>query len=439
MKLTILIIMIGFIISACNQKVVIKEIENEPDDKAVIESLVEKETFIITAPIEEIQTEAPYSFEDLLVGSLVPSRLILSPGENPTEEVNITFALDQVRNDVEILVLDSEGYLVNTYSTSDTKNELASLPKSLTIYKSSLNDLKPNSSYDYYVQSGDLISKKHQFDTLGLEDVTLAFFGDLQGVTRSQYEEFRANYQQLLSTGDRPDLHLLAGDLVDDGESFEQWNFLDTTMADYFSKGLWMSAIGNHDASPSDEIFTHTFNFANNGIQSLQGRNYFVDLVDVRIAVLDTESPSLFMEQGAWLKNIMKDRDDVFKIVLMHRSAYPLLYNESYIRSLSTLFDETGIDLVLSGHDHIYSRTTMNEQRKVDVDRGVTYLVGGSGSGSKYYEEDTSINRYWKTTYYDKNNPVYTLINVKHNQMTINVYAIENKKSVIIDELQLNK
>ncbi|MDD4077483.1 MAG: Ig-like domain-containing protein, partial [Bacilli bacterium] len=51
------------------------------------------------------------------------------------------------------------------------------------------------------------------------------------------------------------------------------------------------------------------------------------------------------------------------------------------------LFDKYGVDLVLTGHDHIYRRTTRIYQgieSKLPY-RGTTYLIGGS-AGAKYYD-----------------------------------------------------
>ena len=76
---------------------------------------------------------------------------------------------------------------------------------------------------------------------------------------------------------------------------------------------------------------------------------------------------------------------------------YPISYNELNIREFSTVFEECNIDLVLSGHDHIYSRTTMHNNNQVETNNGSTYVVGGSASGSKYYKEKAiDGGRYWE-------------------------------------------
>ncbi len=41
-----------------------------------------------------------------------------------------------------------------------------------------------------------------------------------------------------------------------------------------------------------------------------------------------------------------------------------MLYDELIVRRLAETFEHTNIDLVLSGHDHIYNRTTMYQNEK---------------------------------------------------------------------------
>jgi len=126
-----------------------------------------------------------------------------------------------------------------------------------------------------------------------------------------------------------------------------------------------------------------------------------------------------------------------FKIVLMHRSVYPMLYDEAIVRRLAETFENATIDLVMSGHDHIYNRTTMYQNEKVEPGDGVTYIVGGSGSGSKYYKEQG--NRYWKHVIYDENNPVFTTVNITDKVINIFAYSVINDKLELIDELIISK
>ncbi|MCK8059011.1 MULTISPECIES: metallophosphoesterase family protein [unclassified Fusibacter] len=438
LKMLVLFLLVGFLNNVHSQELAFDSVIHFSfDNQVIIERDVDQTADANESANEDI--EDMFSFEELLVGQLKPYRLMLTPGENPSEMINVTFALPQSIDSASVLVLDTQGHLVDTYDAVFVEQLQFAESELLNIFKASLIELKPDTSYTYYLRSGELISQQYQFETVGTKEVILSFFGDIQGYKRSQYDAFRRIYEHMLLESGNPDINLLAGDLVDDGEEDEQWNYLDLAMGDYFDDRLWMTPIGNHDVMGSDENFIHSFNFPDNGIILLEERNYYIDLPNVRIAVIDTESPSLFKEQTAWLNDIMLSEKNKFKIVLMHRSVYPMRYNENYIREFSSVFEALGVDLVLSGHDHIYNRTTVKDEKVVEIDKGVTYLVGGSGSGSKYYKADTSAKRYWKSLYYDENNPVYTVIKATQFQILIRVYAVENDTSLIIDEFVLTK
>ena len=65
------------------------------------------------------------------------------------------------------------------------------------------------------------------------------------------------------------------------------------------------------------------------------------------VAVIDTETPAAFSAQAEWLKTVMGVRKK-FKLVLMHRALTPPVRRTAYPRFWPAVFDEAGIDLVLS-------------------------------------------------------------------------------------------
>ena len=55
-------------------------------------------------------------------------------------------------------------------------------------------------------------------------------------------------------------------------------------------------------------------------------------------------------------------------------------------REWMPLFDKYGVDLVLTGHDHIYARSKKiyNDEETTDRLKGTYYVIGGvAGSGNK--------------------------------------------------------
>jgi predicted phosphodiesterase len=125
------------------------------------------------------------------------------------------------------------------------------------------------------------------------------------------------------------------------------------------------AAIGNHDDPNADRAYA-AFNMNGN-------RYYTYTKKTVRFVVADTNffDPA----QVEWMDNTLKDAREQWKIVYFH---HPLYSNgdrhgsniELRVR-IEPLLVKYGVDVVLSGHDHIYER--------LKPQKGITYFVAGSG------------------------------------------------------------
>ena len=237
----------------------------------------------------------------------------------------------------------------------------------------------------------------------------------------------------------QPDLTLFAGDIVDSGDAFSQWQYFFNAIKDYGGTNLFMAAPGNHDAVHVLPYFKHVFSPLQKGDYQVTSFNQYVEIGNVLVAVWDTEDSARFEAQKKWLQEVTAKSKATYKIVLMHRSCYPMNYDEGYIRKLSDTFEACGIKLVLSGHDHIYNRTTMLKGSRVTQDKGVTYIVGGSGSGSKYYDEtEIKGGRPWKQVVYDTNLPVHLFLTATDKALVIEAYAASGKgQMTLVDQLSI--
>lgn len=227
-----------------------------------------------------------------------------------------------------------------------------------------LTGLKADTTYYYTVGGAQGTSEVRSFTTAPEGDVSIAFYGDIQG----SYSNVPAMVERMKNYIDA-DLSLLAGDIVDAGQSYAQWNELDAAMAPYFGNGIWAATVGNHDAVFEAQAFASYFYGPDNGTEGAGRRNYYFTIGDAVVFNFDTEAgynsydPG-YAKQIELMREVFANTDKSFRIVLMHRSAYPLNYNEEEIRALAPVFEECNVDLVLSGHDHIYSRTTMPRAAK---------------------------------------------------------------------------
>jgi predicted MPP superfamily phosphohydrolase len=125
----------------------------------------------------------------------------------------------------------------------------------------------------------------------------------------------------------------------------------------------FFAALGNHD-SPSDLSYP-AFN--------MDGQRYYSFVrKNVRFVVLD--SNQIDPRQLAWVDGTLKQAPEAWKICYFH---HPLYSNGGRHGSdielrvvLEPLFVKYGVDVVYSGHDHIYER--------IKPQKGVAYFVNGS-------------------------------------------------------------
>jgi predicted phosphodiesterase len=351
-----------------------------------------------------------YDFDEILYINSQNKKLLnvdrvkFTPGEDITS-VGLTFSLDRKIDDLSCIINNT------SYSCEVTRVEVTEKGAYNYSYKTTLYELNPEQVYEIEISNEDYISRT-SFSSLCDGNTRIAFFGDIQGYKQSQYDQFHDNHE--LASEFDIDLTYVAGDIVDTGDSWLQWRFFDEAI----NNNLVVTSIGNHDVIGSSDIYVKSFNYPNNGL--INERNFYFDLPYARVAVWDTESFSTYKDQGEWLCKVMET--EKFKIVLMHRSVYPMSYDESFIRNLHQYFDQAEIDLVLSGHDHIYNRTTM-KHNTLD-ENGTTYIVGGSGSGSKFYSKNG--DRYWEQVLYDEKKSVFVIVDIGETSIDIIAYNTEN-------------
>jgi 3',5'-cyclic AMP phosphodiesterase CpdA len=135
-------------------------------------------------------------------------------------------------------------------------------------------------------------------------------------------------------------------------------------------RGVGLLAIlGNHDVLDGHGD-------AQMAAMGMPGRYWSKTVDDLLLIGLD--SNNLDPEQVQWLERTLAGSDATWKLVALHHPPYSAGYQGSSteVRALlEPIFIEHGVQLVLSGHDHDYQRSTVID--------GVTYIVTGGGSGTR--------------------------------------------------------
>lgn len=141
-------------------------------------------------------------------------------------------------------------------------------------------------------------------------------------------------------------------------------------------RGTSLHAIlGNHDVLGG-------FGDAQLAALGQPGRWWNVRLGEIQLVGLDSndiDNP----EQLTFLDDALRNSDARWRIVALHHPPYSAGYQGSSERArevITPIVTRHGAQLVLSGHDHDYQRST-------PID-GVVYVVSGAGSGSRRTGED---------------------------------------------------
>jgi phosphodiesterase/alkaline phosphatase D-like protein len=158
------------------------------------------------------------------LGAAQPSKVVVTTGENPANEVGISWetSLDITSGN---LVIGKQGDLSDGKSiqavSRDITTTLNSYQRMYKAWGAYAQELEPSTVYYYKVGQGGSYSDIKSFKTAPASgDVTIAFYGDVQG----SYNKFPATIDALKAIYPETDLNLLAGDVADNGHIYSDWS-----------------------------------------------------------------------------------------------------------------------------------------------------------------------------------------------------------------------
>lgn len=163
------------------------------------------------------------------------------------------------------------------------------------------------------------------------------------------------------------------------------------------------------------------------------GHDYYFIYNDVLFVSLNSNSTDYEVHE-AFLKSAIEKTDHQWVVVTMHHSIFSAgKYGNAGSmmerrEKFAQMFKELDVDLVLSGHDHIYSRsylmsgTEVTGKRDGQKSEGETlYITGGSSTGSKFYEKD--LDDLAHIAYRSgKNKACIVTVQVSGNSLTVKMY-----------------
>ncbi len=288
-----------------------------------------------------------------------------------------------------------------------------------------LTGLAENTTYSYRVGADGAWSKTYTFKTHAFDgDYDFLFLGDPQIGASGNVASDQAGWQDTLdvATKANPDAEILVsgGDQVETANTESQW---DAFLApDELRQVPWAATIGNHDvggkayeqhlATPNTDR-SGSYYVNGDPASNSSGGDYWYVYKDVLFIDLNSNSYTSASGGGGdeahlgYVSDVIAKHggEAKYKVLVYHHSIYSPASHakdaDNKVRRVDfpTTFSKLGVDLVLQGHDHSYTRSYLIKNgEKADADEkpgqadvypgpgGVLYVTANSASGSKYYD-----------------------------------------------------
>ncbi|MFF4774728.1 purple acid phosphatase family protein [Microtetraspora fusca] len=283
-----------------------------------------------------------------------------------------------------------------------------------------IDSLKQNTSYSYRVGAEGQWSPTYSFTTQDFNgnNLDFLFFGDPQIGSSGNVAKDGAGWLDTLdvalAANPKAELLVSGGDQVETANTETQWDaFLAPAKLRQYP---WAATIGNHDVggkayeqhfwTPNTDRSAPYYNGAST---TRSGGNYWfkyknVLFIDINSNAYASGSDAAHVD---YISKVIKEQgaDAKHTVLIYHHAIYsPASHandsdNKQRRQDFPTAFSKLGVDLVLQGHDHSYSRSyVIKNGQKANKDEqpgaaevskgpgGVIYVTANSASGSKYYD-----------------------------------------------------
>jgi 3',5'-cyclic AMP phosphodiesterase CpdA len=204
-----------------------------------------------------------------------------------------------------------------------------------------------------------------------IDDGVIEFyvFGDSQG--------YQGGVEQIVTATNlhRPDFIFHCGDLTPFGQENQYQaikSVLDQSVVPVYT------TIGNHDIKSGGGVLYEEY---------FGSSTYSFDLDSAHFTVFNTSSGDVSNQEFVWLEQDLASTEAQYRFVFTHIPPFdPItgenhaLLNETTGPLLMTLFEEYDVDVVFTGHIHLYNETVVN---------GVRYVITGGAGASLVADEDS--------------------------------------------------
>lgn len=275
--------------------------------------------------------------------------------------------------------------------------------KTSFVHTVTLQNLQPGTEYEYRLGCGDKRSEWFRLTTAQGNKYKVLIFPDSQSANYKSWEDVAMPAWQ---RNQDARFFIAMGDLVDNGEHAYQWNEWFSRIRPMITRIPVAPVLGNHETYTSDWkvrlplAYLHYFQLPEGAPEKYKNQFYSFDYGDVHFVVLNNLmremeqfQPDMLQEQLAWFRADMEKTKKKWKIVLMHKDVlrYGFLTRKTPRaegiseegKLLMPLFDQYGVDVVLTAHLHTY-RNRGRIYNFARSNKGPLYILTGVAGDVRY-------------------------------------------------------
>ncbi|MDR1952894.1 MAG: metallophosphoesterase [Clostridiales Family XIII bacterium] len=399
-----------------------------------------------------------------------PKQVNVHMGDDPSDAVNVTYTT-VASDDAKIVIEKADGTgEALTYAGETTIGESSASNGQGGKYLHKINVTGLESDTDYVYAVGNAMTFAGQFKTAPTADsedpIRFVYLADTQVSNATNAKALGATLQEVANMD--PDFVYLAGDITDTAANESQWEYMfsnggafPTGGEEMFGNYLISAVQGNHD----NNTFNRHINAPTLESGSVTNRIvYSYDYGPLTFIGLNLEAAhsnaSAKTEQETFLRAAVADAKarGQWTAVGFHKS---LVTGASHITDSDVvtarkfwlpIFAELDVDMVLQGHDHVYSRGFVNElgykaDRTTNADGSINkpenaplYMIGGHAGGLKWYS--------WKNYAVGAEDPIapgYTFLDIDSASTDYNFDGVEDgpgsdvKQEQVIVEMEVSE
>lgn len=365
----------------------------------------------------------------------VAKMIITNPGEDSSVQMNISYHVN-ANSQTYVMYSRIENFATDIKTVNPECVSLLFKGKESEYQcKVTLNNLEPNTRY-YYKIGGVTNEKVMSFVTAGGDEFTFAHVTDIHsyffGLNNTRVDKANTVLNKMNSIKEL-DFILASGDVVAYGTEYNLWESL--YEMNLLKTNMFALTPGNHDyynasAVPVGiEYFNAVTNNPQNGANQVKNSTYFFKYGNALFISLDSEaadhSVTYRENQIKWLNEVTANNPADFIIAFTHRPFYTgdgrnAGQAQAMRQYFQEIFDNTGVDLVLSGHNHVFAKTyQIYKNERVWENALGTYYMTGIQIGDRYQQDPGTKPTLVEYALYGNNQDGGNLITVSKDKISV--------------------